>query len=396
MIYLDNGATSFPKPRGMIKSMNDCMTIYCGNPGRSGHDMSMRTGEEVYKARRVLAEMFHIESAEQIVFTGNTSEALNLGIKGVLLEGDHVITTSMEHNSVLRPLNALEQWGVQQTIVRCQPDGTLNVNSIQRAIKKNTRLIVCTHASNVVGTILPIAEVGDLICKENHRRAVEGDGQKILFMVDGAQSAGSVIIDVKQMNIDMLAIPGHKGLLGPLGTGMLYIREGIDLRHLMEGGTGTQSKDRIQPRDFPEGYEVGTLNAPGIIGLRYSTEYVRRIGVESIGSYEMELIKPLDAALRNMKGFTMYGPSDCSKKTGIVTFNITGNGDVAEKGCEEVASLLNDDYGIAVRGGYHCAGLAHKTIGTWDCGAVRMSVGIYNSRKDIRTAIEALHRISKQ
>ena len=376
MIYLDNGATSFPKPKGMIEAMDSCMSSYCGNPGRSGHDLSRRTGEEVYQARKMLARFFKIEKPDRIVFTNNTTQALNMGIKGVLKEGDHVITTVMEHNSVLRPLRALKDQGVEYTLVQCGSDGSLYLTNVEQAIRENTRLIICTQASNVTGTIMPVQDLG-ILCKK----------KGILFMVDGAQGAGHMPMDVK--NIDLLAVPGHKGLLGPLGTGMLYVREGVSLRPLMEGGTGTVSRDIKQPAELPEGFETGTINAPGIIGLGYSAGLVNKIGVDIIRQHQLELTRILDSSLRNMKNVTVYGPSDCKKKVGIVTFNINGYN------CEDVASLLNDDYGIAVRGGYHCAGLAHKAIGTWDCGAVRMSMGIYNNGKEMKAAADAVYAISK-
>lgn len=377
MIYLDNGATSFPKPPGMIAVMERCMAIYCGNPGRSGHDMSMRTGEEVYKARRALAKLFGIVEPERILFTKNATEALNQGIRGVLTQGDHVITTAMEHNSVLRPLKELESEGIAHTIIGCGRDGMVSPAAVEEAIRPNTKLIVCTHASNVTGTIMPVTEIGALAQEHG-----------ILFLVDGAQSAGSVPIDVARMNIDLLAVPGHKGLLGPLGTGMLYVREGLTPKPLLFGGTGTESKKRKQPCEFPEGYEAGTINAPGIIGLSHGAEFVWKTGVDRIGKYEEELTRPLDESLRAMNGVTVYGPEDCSRKTAIVTFNVDG------KGCEQVAQELNNHFGIAVRAGFHCAGLAHKSIGTWEEGAVRMSPGPFNTKKEIAKVIDAVYKIS--
>lgn len=378
MIYLDNAATSFPKPKGMVRAMNRCLLDYCGNPGRSGHKMSMKTGEEIYRTRNELGKLFHIEDCSRIVFTSNTTEALNLGLKGILENGDHVITTTMEHNSVLRPLKAMETSGVETTIVKCRSDGTLDLEMVKRQIKDNTKLMVCTHASNVTGTILPVKELGSL-----------AKGKRILFMVDGAQSAGSLPIDVNEMNIALLALPGHKGLLGPMGTGLLYVREDVKLRPLKEGGSGTKSRDLIQPCEFPEGYESGTVNAPGIIALGYSARIVSAIGVENIKKYEEELVQLLDEALRNMKHVTVYGPCDCREKTGIVTFNLS------KLGCEEVSDKLNSEYGIASRGGFHCAGLAHKTIGTYDTGAVRFSIGPSNTKRDIYMAIQAIYQMQK-
>lgn len=378
MIYLDNGATSFPKPKAMLECMYKCMAEYCGNPGRSGHYMSMKTGEEVYKTRKSLAKLFNIANPGRIVFTINTTGALNQGIQGLLKQGDHVITTSMEHNSVLRPLKMLESKGVEHTIVKCDRTGSINLRDIKAAIKENTCMIICTHASNVTGTIMPIREIGELAHRNN-----------LLFMVDGAQSGGCIPINVVEMNIDLLALPGHKGLLGPMGTGFLYVRDGLELEPLLLGGTGTSSKDRIQPKEMPEGYEAGTVNAPGIVGLGCSVEMLLENGIKSIHEYEEVLTRMLDESLRNMKNVTVYGVEDCAKKAGIVTFNIRG------KSCEQVADELSEIYGIAGRAGFHCAGLAHKTIGTWETGALRLSVGPFNTKAQIKTAIEAVNRITR-
>ena len=375
MIYLDNAATSYPKPRGMVAAMEECILKYCGNPGRSGHSMSMKTGEEVYHARRKIASLFGIKQPERLVFTQNTTEALNMGLKGVLQSGDNVITTTMEHNSVLRPLKALEKRGVSQSVIRADREGFIKASEIEKAIRKDTKLIAITAASNVTGTRMPLEEIGELA----RRRG-------ILFLVDGAQGAGSMAIDVEKMHIDMLAFPGHKGLLGPQGTGALYVSPEIRLKHIMEGGTGTDSKSRFQPCEFPEGYEAGTINAPAIIGLGYSAEFVEKIGPEVIGKYEEELIEWLDERLDEMDFVKRYGPDAC-RKTGISLINIRG------VGAEEVTSILSSKYGIAVRGGYHCAGLAHKTIGTWDEGAIRISVGPFNTRKDMEKLADAIREI---
>lgn len=376
MIYLDNGATSFPKPKGMVDAMDACMLSYCGNPGRSGHDLSQKTGEGVYQARRTLADLFQIQRADRIIFTSNTTQALNMAIKGVLKTGDHVITTAMEHNSVLRPVWALAEQGVEHTVVPCAEDGSLSVESVRQAVRNNTRMVICTQASNVTGTIMPVKELSAL-CRE----------KGLLFLVDGAQGAGHFPMSAE--GIDLLALPGHKGLMGPLGTGLLYVREGVDIAPITEGGTGTLSRELKQPMEMPEGFEAGTINAPGIIGLGYSAAFVKKIGAEVIRSHQQELTEILDSSLRNMRKVSVYGPSDSSKKVGIVTFNIEG------MDCEKVASLLNDEFGIAVRGGYHCAGLAHKTIGTWETGAVRVSMGIYNNEAQMKIAADAIYKISK-
>ena len=378
MIYLDNGATSFPKPKGMVAAMEECILKYCGNPGRSGHEMSLKTGEKVYRAREAVARLFHIESGERLVFTKNTTEALNMGLQGVLRAGDHVVTTSMEHNSVLRPLKSLERKGITQTIIRAGKDGFVRPSDFEKCLKRNTRLFVVTAASNVTGTKMPLGEIGQIA-----RRA------GVIFMVDGAQGAGCMDLDVSRLCIDMLAFPGHKGLLGPLGTGGLYVSPSVSVRPLMQGGTGTDSKNRIQPVDFPEGFEAGTINAPGIIGLGYSAEYVSKIGVDVIGQYEEELIRALEEKLGNMDFVSLYG-TEPEKKTGITLFNVKGFSS------EELTSVLNSRYGIAVRGGYHCAGLAHKSIGTWDTGAVRVSVGPYNTPGDMNALAEAVWEIGSR
>jgi len=377
MIYLDNGATSFPKPAGMRKAMDECIKYYCGNPGRSGHYMSIKTGEEVYKARNNLAKLFNVKRPERIVFTKNTTEALNLGVCGLLREGDHVVTTAMEHNSVLRPLKRLEHKGVTHSIVKADKEGKITVEDIEASIRNNTKMVVMTAASNVTGTKMPIKEVGQMARRKG-----------LVFMVDGAQGAGNMDLDVEKLGIHMLAIPGHKGLLGPLGTGALCVKDGLEIEPLLTGGTGTLSKDRNHPLEFPEGYEAGTINAPAIVGLGYSSDYINKIGVNVIRKYEEDLISWLDEKLKNIDFITLYGPG-CGEKTGISLINIKG------MGSEEVTEILSRQYGIAVRGGFHCAGLAHKSIGTWNQGAVRISVSPFNTRKDMISLVDALWKIGK-
>lgn len=376
MIYLDNGATSFPKPKGMMAAMEDCIMNYCGNPGRSGHDMALKTGEAVYHARQGVADVFGVKDGSRIIFTKNATEALNVGIKGILRDEDHVITTSMEHNSVLRPLKWMEKRGICQSIIRADRDGSIRASDIEKCITGKTRMVVITAASNVTGTRMPLEEIGR-ICR---RRGV-------LFMVDGAQGAGAMNLDVEKLQIDLLAFPGHKGLLGPQGTGGLYVSPSLKLEPLMQGGTGTESRSRLQPAELPDGFEAGTVNAPAIIGLGYSACYVNRIGPETLGKYEEALICRLEERMQEIPGITLYGPPP-EKKTGITLFNLEGYQ------AEELTSLLNRHYGIAVRGGYHCAGLAHKTIGTWETGAVRASVGPYNSASDVDCLADALRELA--
>lgn len=385
MIYLDNGATSFPKPDCMLKAMAQCIKYYCGNPGRSGHSLSIITGEKVFETRNVLAEFIGAGGrGERIVFTANTTQALNIAIKGVLQKGDHVVTTAMEHNSVLRPVKAMESAGVSCSIVKARRDGSIRAGAVREAVNEDTRLVVVTAASNVTGAVMPICAIGNIIEKLNAERK-----KKIIFLVDGAQAVGSIYVNVSDMKADMIAFPGHKGLLGPQGTGALYVKDGICLKPLLEGGTGTASRDITQPREFPDGYEAGTVNAAGIAGLCASTEYIYRIGIGNIEDYERRLIRAFDEELRNMNKVTVYGPENCEFKTALTSFNIEG------RSCEEVASVLNDDFGIAVRAGFHCAGLAHKTIGTWNTGAVRVSAGPFNTVKDMRKAAEAVWKLAR-
>ena len=394
MIYLDNAATTFPKPASMVRAMDACILGYCGNPGRSGHDMSMKTGEEVYRTRKEIGELFCIRDCSRIIFTYNATDGLNMAIKGVLKEGDHVITTAMEHNSVLRPLKAMESKGVRTSIIHCSRDGFVRLESVEREINENTRLIVCTHASNVTGSVQPIGEIGSLARRKG-----------ILFLVDASQSAGSIPIDVEKMGIDMMALPGHKGLLGPLGTGVLYVRPGLQPACLKEGGTGTNSRDLRQPLDFPEGYESGTVNAPGIIGLGQSARFIKRVGIERIRRHEEALIARLETHIDNINDMAVckdkivtYGPrifrgqerdalSVHGEKTAILCMNIKG------MDCEEVSQRLNECR-IAVRSGFHCAGIAHKTIGTIETGGVRFSAGPFNTMREMDYTGEALFRIA--
>ncbi|MBZ4665492.1 MAG: cysteine desulfurase family protein [Mahella sp.] len=376
LIYLDNAATSYPKPECVYEAVLRCMREYGANPGRSGHRMAIEAGQTIYRCRKSLAELFNIPDPIDIVFTYNATDAINLAIKGFIHSGDHIISTSMEHNAVARPLAALSAQGVAVSFVPCSGDGTLNAPDIERYIRHNTRLIAMTHASNVTGTIMPINEVGEIAHKHG-----------ITFLVDAAQTAGTCDIDVCRMNIDMLAFPGHKGLLGPQGTGGLYIKKGVELQPLKQGGTGSNSESLIQPEFMPDKFESGTLNTPGIAGLAASVEYILDKGVDAIHRHETDLIKHMLQELRFLDGISIYGPSDSEGRVGIISLNIEGVTD------GELSNLLDRDYGIATRAGLHCAPLAHKTIGTIDKGAVRFSVSYFNTRDDIDAAVSALKEI---
>lgn len=377
MIYMDNGATSYPKPQEVLETLIDVTANYCANPGRSGHFMAARTAQEIYKTRLAAAQLFNIKDAGRIVFTKNCTESLNLALKGILREGDHVVTTSMEHNSVVRPLIELRKKGVTTTFVSCRQDGSVSPEDIKSAIRKNTKLIVMTAASNVTGTIMPLEETGRIAVRKG-----------VLFMVDGAQGAGHMELDVKKNHIDILAAPGHKGLLGPQGTGLLYIREGIEIQPLLAGGTGSRSKQEEQPQDFPEGYEAGTVNAPGIIALGAAIRFINRIGVRAIENHERKLTQKLQTGLEKIAGVQLYGPENVTDKTAVIAMNIRGIG------CEEAAGLLNDKYGIAVRAGFHCSPRAHETIGTADIGCIRICPGFYTSEKELEAVIRAIREIA--
>ncbi|MGI6697809.1 MAG: aminotransferase class V-fold PLP-dependent enzyme [Clostridia bacterium] len=379
MIYLDNAATSFPKPERVYVEMDRCMRQYCANPGRSGHRLALEAGRAIYRTRERLCRLFNIESPMQVVFTSNATEALNLGIKGLLKEGDHVVTTSVEHNSVARPLTALKAKGVSVTYVGCDSKGYLNPRDIERAIKKNTALIVITHASNVTGTLMPVKEVG-LIAKE----------RGIPFMLDAAQTAGIYDIDVRDMNIDILAFPGHKGLMGPQGTGGLYISENLDVLQMKEGGTGSRSEELAQPVVVPDRYESGTPNTAGIVGLGEGVGFILEKGTAAIREHEEELTGMLLQGLEQIKGVKIYGPVNPGLQAGVVSINI-GDGDSGE-----ISYILDRSYDIATRSGLHCSPLAHRTIGTFDQGTVRFSIGYFNTREDIEAALRAVEEIAAE
>ncbi|HDR5039328.1 TPA: aminotransferase class V-fold PLP-dependent enzyme [Bacillus anthracis] len=379
MIYLDNAATSYPKPEEVYEAVLHHMKHAGANPGRSGHQLALEAGRGIFGTRELIASLFNIDNPMQIIFTSNATEALNLALKGVLKKGDHVITSSMEHNSVLRPIKALEDIGVENTIIKCDSDGSLSPEDIKHAIKNNTKMVVLTNASNVTGTIMPIKEVGK-ITKE----------AGILFLVDGAQTAGIYDIDVKQMNIDLLALPGHKGLMGPQGTGILYIMEGIDVMHFKEGGTGSKSEELTQPEMLPDRYESGTPNAPGIVGLGAGIEFILKESLDKIRNHEKQLTHYFIEELKKIEMVKIYGPKDAEKQGAVISINI------GDEDSSEIAFILDKVFNIAVRSGLHCAPMAHKTIGSFEQGTVRFSIGYFNTKEDIDKAIEAIKNICEQ
>ena len=329
MIYLDNAATTFPKPEAVYDAVMDCMKNYCANPGRSGHKLAMKSAREIYDARENIAKLFNIDNPMNIVFTNNATDSLNLAIKGIVNSGDHIITTSMEHNSVIRPIKALEKLGIENTIVQCDKDGFLDVKDLEKAIKPNTKLIVTTHASNVCGTLIDIKTVSEIAKLHN-----------ILYLVDASQTAGVYNIDLKEVYADMLAAPGHKGLLGPQGTGILYIREGLNINILKEGGTGSKSEDLFQPDLFPDKYESGTHNTPGIAGLNEGVKFILKEGINKIKEHEEELCRYMLERLNEVPNIKIYGTKDANKRASVIAVNI-GNMDSGE-----ITFLLDNEYDI--------------------------------------------------
>jgi cysteine desulfurase family protein len=370
MIYLDNAATSWPKPPGVSRAMSNALTRGMGNPGRTSHRLSMDAALMVQECRENLAQLFAIANPLRICFTSNATEALNLAIKGVLSSGDHVICSSMEHNSVWRPLVALEERGVELTVVEAGPDGVIDVASIERSIKGNTRLIAVLHASNVNGAIQPVAEIGRIA----HERG-------IAMLVDAAQTAGSIPIDVEAMHIDLLAFPGHKGLLGPQGTGGLYVSERVNLRPLKEGGTGSDSNSPHQPLYYPDKLESGTLNVPGIAGLNQSVRHLLQKGDAQVVRRETKLTQRLLTGLMKIDGVTVYGPPAELPRAAVISFNLRGVDPVF------VANELERRGDIACRPGWHCAALAHRTQGTQNTGTVRLSPGPFTKMTEIETVL---------
>jgi len=383
MIYLDNAATSWPKPPQVLAAMARFLTEVGANPGRSGHRLSVEAGRIVYAAREAVAELFHAPDPLRVVFGMNATEGLNLALRGLLRPGDHVVTSSMEHNSVMRPLRALEREGVPVTVVPCSPEGFLDPQAVLSALRPETRLVVLNHASNVTGTLLPVAEVG---------RALHRMGGPLL-VVDAAQSGGAVPIDMQANGIDLLAFTGHKSLYGPMGTGGLIIGERVPLeefRPLIRGGTGSRSEREEQPDFLPDMCESGTPNAVGLAGLEAGVRWVLERTVEAIRAHEGELTQRLLDGLREIPGVTVYGPDDARLRTAVVSFNIAGMEP------SEVGMRLDEEYGIMCRVGLHCAPAAHRTIGTFPAGTVRFALGAFTTREEVDAALRAVARLARK
>lgn len=382
LIYLDNAATSWPKPAPVLDAMAHFFTEIGANPGRSSHRLSIDAARVVLAARAAIAKLFQAPDPLRVVFTLNVTEALNLVLHGLLRPGDHVITGGMEHNSVMRPLEVLKNHGVQVTVLPCTQAGQLNPVQVEAAIQPNTVLIALNHASNVVGTIAPITEVGQI-----------ARSRGVLFLVDTAQTAGALPIDMSASHIDFLAFTGHKGLYGPTGTGGLLIGERVDLdrlRSLKQGGTGSRSEQVYQPEFLPDRYESGTPNTVGLAGLSAALDWLASQGVESIRKHEVTLTRRLLDGLQAIKGVTVYGPLDPELQVATVSFNING----LEP--SEVGLRLDEDYGILCRVGLHCAPAAHRTMGTFPRGTVRLGLGFFNTIEHVDTVLTAVAALAEE
>ena len=378
MIYFDNAATTMRKPDCVVQAVTEALCSM-GNSGRGVHEGALSASGIIYDTRIALAELFGAESPERIAFAANSTQVLNIAIKGVLNPGDHVITTVLEHNSVLRPLYELEERGIQLTILPADKAGNIRYEDFEQEIRPNTRAIVTTHGSNLTGNLLDIGRLGGIAKKYG-----------LLYIVDASQTAGVFDIDVQQMHIDILCFTGHKGLLGPQGTGGLYVRDGVEVRPLLSGGSGVQTYLRSHPAQMPTALEAGTLNGHGIAGLGAAVRHILDTGMETIRQKEQALMWEFYTQVRQIPGITVYGDFTTQNRCPIVTLN------VRDYDSGEVSDALASEYGIATRPGAHCAPLIHKALGTVEQGAVRFSFSHYNTEEEINFAVSALRELAQE
>ena len=377
MIYLDNAATSYPKPPTVAEAMKKSLFFYGANPGRSGHSLAVKTAQEVYETRKILNDFFQGYGEEFVSFTSNCTQALNTAIKGFLKKGDHVVVSSMEHNSVVRPVHTLKEKGfITYSVFKVteNPDETLE--NFKNAFEPHTRLCVVTAVSNVFGFVLPLEKMAEY----SHKKGA-------FFFVDGAQGAGVIPLKMKDSGIDCLCIPGHKGLLGPMGTGAI-LHKNLDILPLLEGGTGSASFNLKQPSGYPERLESGTLNVPGICGLKEGVKVVKNLGVDNIRRKEMVICREVFEGLKTIKGVKLYTDNFNEKSMApVISFNINN------LHSEQVASML-DRGGVAVRGGFHCSPFAHISMNTNDRGTVRISPSFKTTKKDINILLNLVRKIA--
>ncbi|NEZ47870.1 aminotransferase class V-fold PLP-dependent enzyme [Clostridium niameyense] len=378
-IYLDNAATTYPKPEKVYQDILDYMKNIGASPGRGGYTNALIGDRLVYNCRSEIINLFNFNKIENVIFTHNITSSLNILIKSVIKQGWHVITSSMDHNSVLRPLVSLKNSGkIELDILKCSKEGLLNVTDFKNAIKKNTRLVVLSHASNIVGTIQPLEEIGK-ICKEKN----------IYFIIDSAQTAGILPLDFNKLNCNALAFTGHKSLLGPQGTGGFIIDDILnnEATNFIEGGTGSLSESTIQPDFLPDKFESGTMNTPGIVGLLAGINYINKEGINTIKEREEYLCKNFIEGLLNIESVKIYGPLDASLRTATISINSSKIDN------SELGFILDDEFGIMVRTGLHCAPLGHKTIGSFPQGTLRFSFGAFNDMKDINYTLYSLNKL---
>lgn len=375
MIYFDNAATTIQKPKQVVEAVTQALCSM-GNAGRGAHNASIGASRMLFDTRKKLAELFGGNNPAQVVFTSNSTESLNMALKGLLNPWNHVITTQLEHNSVLRPLYELEDKGVELTILNSDAKGRICYEDFEKEIKKNTKMIVCTHGSNLTGNLTDIRRVGEIARSHG-----------LLFVVDASQTAGVFPIHVEEMKIDVLCFTGHKGLLGPQGTGGMYVREGVIIRPLKTGGSGVQTYSRTHPSQMPTALEAGTLNAHGLAGLDAALDYLKDTGINVIRKKEQELMWYFYQKVLEIPGITVYGDFDSQERCPIVSLN------VKDYDSSEVSDFLFTEYGISTRPGAHCAPLLHQAMGTEKQGAVRFSFSHYNTIEEIDIAVQALKEL---
>ena len=377
MIYLDNAATTLHKPPAVAEAVKNAI-LTAGNAARGAHGASLSVSRMVFETRAKLAKLFGCPRADHVVFTANSTEALNIAIYGLLSPGDHVITTDLEHNSVLRPLYDLQTRGVQVDFVRADRRGRIEYAALEALFRPNTKAVVCTHASNLTGNRLELARIGAMTRAHG-----------ALLVVDASQTAGALPIDMQKMGVDVLCFTGHKGLMGPQGTGGLCIRPGVEIRPLLRGGTGVHSYDREQPEAYPARLEAGTLNSHGIAGLNAALDFLLDKGVAAVGARERLLMRRFYDGVRELPGVTVYGDFSQEERAAVVTLNIRTYDSA------EVADALFTDYEIAVRAGAHCAPRMHEALGTVEQGAVRFSFAYFNTEAEVDAAVSAVRELAE-
>ena len=378
MIYLDNAATSLHRPACVVQAVTEALNGL-GNCGRGAHSASLAAGRTIHEVRSRIDRLFHGYGPAQVAFTVNSTAALNLALSSLLAGGGHAITTALEHNSVLRPLYEMEKKGVRLTIVKSNPEGTLDLADIENAIAPDTKMIVCTNGSNLTGNYIDPEPIGTLAREKG-----------IVFVVDASQTAGVFPIDVQKMKIDVLCFTGHKGMLGPQGTGGMYVRKGLSVRPLLSGGSGVQTYSKTHPTEMPTALEAGTLNGHGIAGLHAAVEYLEKTGVDTIRAREQDLMWRFYEGVKEIPGVKVYGDFSTKNRCAIVTLNI------GDYDSSEVSDELLTEYGISTRSGGHCAPLMHEALGTVEQGAVRFSFSHYNTEEEVDTAIRAIRELAEE